>query len=95
MLPPYVTAGGFILSKNALQDFFYASYFIKRFRFDDVYLGLIAKKLEIEPFHCDEFHFYPKPFNIQGYKYVVASHGFSDSKGLEKAWNKQKEAGNA
>ena len=94
-LPPYVTAGGYILSRNAMKDFYYASYFVKRFKFDDVYLGLIAKKLDIEPFHCEEFHFWPKQVSPQGYRYVVASHGFSNPQILEKAWNKQKEAGNA
>merc|ERR1712001_687526 len=61
--------------------------------FDDVYLGLISKKIEIEPFHSDEFHFYHKPYTIKGYQYVVGSHGFSDPGVLEKVWNKQKEAG--
>lgn len=95
MLPPYVTAGGFVLSKEAMLDFYYASYFVQRFKFDDVYLGLIAKKLEIEPFHCPEFHFYHKPHTIPGYRYVVASHGYTDPEVLEKVWVKQKEAGNA
>ena len=95
LFPPYVTAGGYILSKDALKDFYYASYFVKRFRFDDIYLGLIAKKLDIEPFHCPEFHFYSKPVSAQGYRYVVASHGFSNPDLLDKTWNKQKEAGNA
>ena len=57
--------------------------------------GLIAKKIDIEPFHCEEFHFYHKPYSIQGYKYVIGSHGFSDPNVLEKIWNKQKEIGNA
>jgi hypothetical protein len=35
----------------AMKDFYYASYFVKRFRFDDVFLGLVAKKLGVEPFH--------------------------------------------
>ena len=95
MFPPYVTAGGYILSKSAVQDFYYASYFVKRFKFDDVYLGLIAKKVDIEPFHCEEFHFYHKPYTIPGYRYVVASHGYSDPNLLEQVWNKQKEVGNA
>ena len=30
------------------------------FRFDDIWLGLIARKANVEPFHCPEFHFYPK-----------------------------------
>ena len=91
MFPPYVTAGGYILSKSAVQDFYYASYFVKRFKFDDVYVGLIAKKVDIEPFHCEEFHFYHKPYTIPGYRYVVASHGYSDPNLLEQVWNKQKE----
>lgn len=96
LLPPYVTAGGYVLSKNALQDFYYGSYFVKRFRFDDVYMGLIAKKLTIEPFHCEEFHFYMKqPITAQNYRYVVASHGFSNPEVMERIWKKQKEFGNA
>ena len=96
MLPPYVTAGGVVLSKEALQDFYYASYFVKRFKFDDVYMGLIAKKLDIEPFHCDEFHFWRKSSTLpKTYRYVVASHEFSDPDELERVWTKQKEAGNA
>ena len=26
------------------------------FRFDDIWLGLIARKANVEPFHCPEFH---------------------------------------
>lgn len=93
--PPYVTAGAYILSRDALSEFYYASYFVKRFRFDDVFLGIIARKLGIEPFHSDEFHFYKKSYSIPGYRYVVASHGFPDPGEMEKIWNQQKEAGNA
>ncbi len=94
-LPPYVTAGGYVLSRDAIQDFYYASHFVKRFKFDDVYMGLIAKKLEVEPFHCPEFHFYPKPYTVQSYRYVVASHGYDNPKLLDRVWSQQKEAGNA
>ena len=86
------------------------------FRFDDIWLGLIARKANVEPFHCPEFHFYPKDKSkvsdlltypdhlagvnlpmtqVQHYKFVVASHGFSDPGGLLRFWQKQKEAGNA
>ena len=72
------------------------SYFVKRFKFDDVYLGIIAKKINIEPFHTEEFHFWHKPVTTaQSYRYVVASHGFSNADNLEKVWKQQKEAGNA
>lgn len=93
--PPYVTAGSYVLSREALVDMYYTSYFTKLFRFDDIYLGLIAKKAEIEPFHAEEFHFYPAPYHVQGYKYVVSSHGYDDPNKLVKVWNQQKQAGNA
>lgn len=93
--PPYVTAGSYVLSRAALEDMYYTSYFTKLFRFDDIYLGLIAKKAAIEPFHAEEFHFYPAPYQVMGYKYVVSSHGYQDPEKLVKVWNQQKQAGNA
>ncbi len=94
--PPYVTAGGYVLSRSALIDFYYGSYFVKKFRFDDVYLGIVAKKLGVEPFHCQEFYFHRKPYNAAtDYRYVVASHGFSNPSEMEKFWNVQKQSGNA
>lgn len=93
--PPYVTAGSYVLSRAALVDMYYTSYFTKLFRFDDIYLGLIAKKAEIEPFHAEEFHFYPAPYSVHGYKYVVSSHGYDDPEKLVTVWNQQKQAGNA
>ena len=92
--PPYITAGAFILSKEAVIDMFYASMYTKHFRFDDIYLALVANKAGIEPYHCDEFHFYKKPYSVQLYRYVIASHGF-DPDELVKVWNEQKSAGYA
>ncbi len=94
--PPYVTAGAVVYSRDALIEMYYASYFVKPFRFDDIYMGIVAKKLNIEPFHCPEFYFDRKPYAVPtNYRYVVASHGFSDPLEMERFWNKQKEAGNA
>ena len=94
--PPFINAGAYVLSNEALKKFYYASYFVQKFRFDDVYLGIIAKKLEIEPFHSDEFWFYRKyPYNVNDFSYTIASHEFSNPKKMEKIWNQQKQAGNA
>lgn len=93
--PPYVTAGAFVLSNTALRKLYYASFYVKHFRFDDIYLSLLAKASNIMPVHCDEFHFYKKPYSILDYKYVVASHGYSDTNELLKVWNEQKSVGNA
>ncbi|KAJ9595943.1 hypothetical protein L9F63_012836 [Diploptera punctata] len=95
MWPPYVTAGAFVLSHEALFDMYYASMYTKHFRFDDIYLGIVAKKADIEPYHCSQFHFYKKEYNVFSYRYVVASHGYDDPQELLKVWNEQKSAGNA
>lgn len=94
--PPYVTAGAYVLSREALVDMYFTSYYTRMFRFDDIWLGLIAHKAGLEPFHCSEFHFYPQPYtSVHNYKYTVGSHGFSDPAELLRVWNQQKQAGNA
>ena len=94
--PPYVAAGAYILSNAALKKFHFATYFVKKFRFDDVYLGIVAKKLGIVPFHSDEFWFYRKyPYKVNDFRYTIASHEFSDPDEMEHVWNQQKQAGNA
>ncbi|XP_011865744.1 PREDICTED: beta-1,3-galactosyltransferase brn [Vollenhovia emeryi] len=93
--PPYVTAGAYILSKEALLDLYYTSFYTKHFRFDDIFLGLVAKKADIVPFHCEEFHFYKKAYTKYSYKYVITSHGYEDPNELLQIWNEQKALGNA
>lgn len=93
--PPYVTAGSYVLSKEALIKMYYTSLYTKHFRFDDIYLGLVALKAGIEPLHCDEFHFYKKKYNPFNYKYVISSHGYENPKELIKVWNEQKSRGYA
>ncbi|XP_076661731.1 beta-1,3-galactosyltransferase brn [Halictus rubicundus] len=93
--PPYITAGAYILSKEALLDMYYTSFYTKHFKFDDIYLGLLAQKAEIEPFHCEEFHFYKKDYTRFNYKYVITSHGYGNPIELLNVWNEQKALGNA
>ncbi|KAL1457748.1 hypothetical protein WDU94_007942 [Cyamophila willieti] len=93
--PPYVTAGAYVVSKEVLLDFYFASHFTKHFRFDDIYLGILAKKTGTEPFHCEEFYFYKKDYSRHNYQYVIASHGYSDPDELLRIWNEQRGLGNA
>jgi len=93
--PPYITAGAYVLSRQGLMDMYYTSYFTKMFRFDDIWLGLIAQKAALQPLHSEEFYFDRKRYSVRGYRYVVASHGFSDPKELVRVWSQQREAGNA
>lgn len=93
--PPYITAGAYILSKEALLDMYYTSLYTKHFKFDDIFLGLVAKKADIEPFHCEEFHFYKKDYTKFNYKYLISSHGYGNPAELLNVWNEQKALGNA
>ncbi|KYQ55682.1 Beta-1,3-galactosyltransferase brn [Trachymyrmex zeteki] len=93
--PPYVTAGAYVLSKEALLDLYYTSFYTKHFKFDDIFLGLVAKKADIVPFHCEEFHFYKKAYTKHSYTYVITSHGYGDPNELLQIWNEQKALGNA
>ncbi|XP_077297727.1 beta-1,3-galactosyltransferase brn-like isoform X2 [Arctopsyche grandis] len=95
MWPPYISAGAYLLSKEALSTMYYASFYTAHFRFDDIYLGILAKKSGITPFHCKEFYFYKKDYNSYNYRYVIASHGYDDPAELLKVWNEQRAAGNA
>ncbi|XP_014612477.1 PREDICTED: beta-1,3-galactosyltransferase brn [Polistes canadensis] len=93
--PPYITAGAYILSREALLDMYYTSFYTKHFKFDDIFMGLVAKKADIEPFHCEEFHFYKKDYTKFNYKYVITSHGYGNPNELLQVWNEQKALGNA
>lgn len=66
------------------------------FRFDDIYLGIVALKSEIEPLHSDEFYFYKAEYtDPQSYKYVVASHGYDKSDDMIRIWTQQRANGYA
>lgn len=93
--PPYVTAGAYVLSRKSLEDLYFGSIYTSNFRFDDIFLGMAAKKAGIKPFHHKEFYFYRKLYDREGYKWVIASHGFDDPKELQEVWNEQRSAGNA
>ncbi|KAK8749458.1 hypothetical protein OTU49_015370 [Cherax quadricarinatus] len=93
--PPYVTAGAYVLSRKSLEDLYFGSTYTYKFRFDDVFLGMAAKYAGIKPFHHKEFYFYRKLYDKEGYKWVIASHGFDDPNELQQVWSEQRSAGNA
>ena len=57
LYPPFINAGAYVLSNLAVRKFYYASYFVKRFRFDDVYIGFIAWKLGTKCLNLHNFCF--------------------------------------
>ncbi|XP_022121557.2 beta-1,3-galactosyltransferase brn-like [Pieris rapae] len=87
--PPYVTAGAFVVTNKSMKYLYAGSLYVKHFRFDDIYLGIVAKKVGIEPVHCPQFHFYKKAYTRDGYKNVIASHGYNNKNELLQVWNEQ------
>ncbi|KAJ0176957.1 hypothetical protein K1T71_006966 [Dendrolimus kikuchii] len=87
--PDYVTAGAYTLSNKAMKTMYVASLFVKHFKFDDIYLGIVAKKLGIKPVHCADFYYYKKIYTKDAYKDVIASHGFADHEELLRVWYEQ------
>jgi len=46
--PPYVTAGCFLMTRSNARLFNLASKYIRLFRFDDIYMGLLAYSMSIK-----------------------------------------------
>lgn len=89
--PPYVNAGAYLVSRNALVEIYTASQYVAHFVFDDIYLGLICAKINLDPINVKGFHYYKKDYNHAGaYKDVITSHGYSDPKELENIWDIEK-----
>ena len=93
--PPYVTAGSILLTNMSLIDMHFASYYTKHFRFDDIYVAILAKKLSIAPIPNENFHFWSFSYDTDKYTDVIAAHGFGDPNHLLHCWNEQKSLGNA
>ena len=76
--PPYVTAGAFVLSNLAIKQLYIASNYVRHFRFDDIYLGILAKKINLLPLHSEKFHFHKISSSRNEFKSVIASHGYEN-----------------
>jgi beta-1,3-galactosyltransferase / beta-1,3-N-acetylglucosaminyltransferase len=90
--PPYITAGAYVVSNRAMKELYAGSLFVRHFRFDDVYLGIVAKKVGLNPKHCEKFNFYKKKYDYEGYRDVIASHGYDNHEELIRVWNEQNDA---
>ncbi|XP_030244697.1 beta-1,3-galactosyltransferase brn [Drosophila navojoa] len=91
--PAYVTAGAFLLSREALLKIYAVGRSIPLFRFDDIFLGMVALRAHIPVHHCDDFHFDRPRYNgPDSYSDVIASHGFGDPVEMERVWNECRSA---
>lgn len=92
---PNFVAGGFImLTKSTLKTFYLASKYTKHFLFDDVFLGIIAYKLQIPPIVNEDC--YNDKIQFKGgesYKSVIATHGYDDTEAMVKVWHECRNLG--
>src|SRR5699024_8144032 len=56
--PPYITGGCFLMNNRTVTDLYYASLYTKHFKYDDVYLGILAHKMNIHLVHNAHIHFH-------------------------------------
>lgn len=89
--PPFIPAGCYILSNEALQLIYFTSLYTKMFRFDDIFLSLVAYKGGIRMVHSEHFHMHTHPDTELDFKKVISFHGFSDP---FKVWEEQLRANN-
>ncbi|RWS09455.1 Beta-1:3-galactosyltransferase brn-like protein [Dinothrombium tinctorium] len=93
LFPPFVLAGTLILSNSALIDIYYASFYVKHFRFDDVYIAMLARSVKIKPLHSTHIFTEKQTYSREKYSTLIASHGFKNVNELLKVWRIQKRLG--
>ena len=78
-----------------MRTLYLASHFVKFFRFDDVYLGMLAKKCGLLLYHSNRFWRYRVDRRIEDLNYTIASHEFYSPIELQDTWIQQIKYGNA
>ncbi len=76
--PPFVAAGCCILSRSSARLFYLGSRMIKKFRFDDVYMAILAKTIGIKARHYERINYYAPTYDPTLYATeVIAAHDFN------------------
>jgi hypothetical protein len=85
--PPYASAGFYLMSQQSSRLFYVASKLVKRFKFDDIYMGILAYKLGVTPMHMNNVYYHAPSYYPSSYAYdIVAAHGFVASE-IARMWN--------
>ncbi|XP_070542755.1 UDP-GalNAc:beta-1,3-N-acetylgalactosaminyltransferase 1-like isoform X2 [Ptychodera flava] len=89
--PPYLV-GSYVMSSDVVHKLAVTSYYTKAFKFEDVYVGINLKKLEISPVHVDEFYIATHSLSSRNLKGSYVAHYFTEESTLD-IW-KEVSAGN-
>ena len=85
--PPFVNAGSWIINKALLRDVNIAIPYVKHFKFDDVFVGIVAHKLKVEPIFIKNFRMRKVPYRSTEFAMTLTSHGYDNATELTRAWN--------
>jgi len=89
--PPYVSSGSFFLPMMTAERIYVAMQYTRILRFDDIFLGIVAWKLQTRLVHNPNIYFYQLPYDVFRYRKVIAASGFDDQEFLYKTWREQME----
>lgn len=84
--PPFCSAGSIITSFIFLKKLEFAIRYVKYFRYDDVYLGIILYKMGVELQHTDMVPMWKVSHKDEKFKQILSSHGYDRPKDLLKAF---------
>ena len=93
--PNFVRAGAYLVSNRAFKEVAVAAPFVKLFNFDDNYLGIIARKLDIKLLHNVKFIKDNLPKSSEALQGFIGLHGSGDCEAMYKIWKEQITLGNA
>ncbi|XP_069127440.1 uncharacterized protein [Argopecten irradians] len=85
--PNYIFGGFVIMSMPTVKQFTKAARYIKLFKFEDVYLGMLAKVVEIEATNNGYVNSMKTFTSSEAFKTLIASHNYYDPKDLQRAWD--------
>ncbi|XP_052074027.1 beta-1,3-galactosyltransferase brn-like [Mytilus californianus] len=81
--PPYLAGGAYFVSMPLARKFNLAFPFVKPMHIDDVYLGIVAKKLEIRPSQNKDIGY--RRVTVQSLRRYIACHGYDKKEDVEQA----------
>ncbi|OWF49499.1 beta-1,3-galactosyltransferase 5-like [Mizuhopecten yessoensis] len=83
--PDFINAGAIVMSMDFVVDLHIASQYTNHFKFDDVFVGIVASKLKVTPVSCNIFTMVKILFTADRFWKTLVSHEYKP-KELLQAW---------
>lgn len=86
--PPFVNAGAMLMTLSFAQDLQIGIQFTKRFRFDDVFIGIVLYKMKSNMYFQKKFYAAKCEYDHKCFRKVLATHGYGDIEEMKMAWER-------